>query len=221
MRRLLLNKRHNTIPKKIHLATYSNADSVISDQFRTIRTNLKFLMEEKKNRVFLITSPGVSEGKSTTVANLAVSIAQQKEKVLLIDANLRDPIIDRIFKIQNIIGLTDVLNGVTTLKQAISRTDIGKLDILTSGSEVSNPTEILGSRDMETILNDVSTMYDIVLIDSPTILKSTETRVLANQCDGAVLVLNRGKTEMEKAVETKRVLDLAHANLLGVILNEK
>lgn len=178
-------------------------------------------MEEKKNRVFLITSPGVSEGKSTTVANLAVSIAQQKEKVLLIDANLRDPIIDRIFKIQNIIGLTDVLNGVTTLKQAISRTDIGKLDILTSGSEVSNPTEILGSRDMETILNDVSTMYDIVLIDSPTILKSTETRVLANQCDGAVLVLNRGKTEMEKAVETKRVLDLAHANLLGVILNEK
>nr|WP_306798551.1 CpsD/CapB family tyrosine-protein kinase [Oceanobacillus saliphilus] len=218
---MVLNKRLPKKHKKIQLVTYLNADSVIADQFRTIRTNLKFLMEEKKSRVFLITSPGENEGKSTTVANLAVSIAQQKEKVLLIDANLRNSMLHQVFKIQNQTGLTDVLKGAISLKQAITFTDIGKLDILTSGPDVSNPTEILGSNDMASLLHDVADMYDIVLIDSPTILKSTETRVLANQCDGAVLVLHRGKTEMDKAVEAKRILDLAHANLLGVIINEK
>ncbi|AXI10788.1 polysaccharide biosynthesis tyrosine autokinase [Oceanobacillus sp. 143] len=218
---MILNKRKSVDNRKIHLITYSNADSVISDQFRTIRTNIKFLMDEKKNSVFLITSPGIGEGKSTTAANLAVSIAQQKESVLLIDANLREPIIQNIFQISNETGLTNVLEGNTLLKQAISRTDIKNVDVLTSGSSVLNPTEILGSDAMMNLLNEASARYNVVLIDSPTILRSTETRVLANQCEGVVLVLEHGKTELESAIESKRILELAHANLLGVIINDK
>ncbi|RDW22415.1 tyrosine protein kinase [Oceanobacillus arenosus] len=218
---MIFNKRKSVDNRKIHLITYSNADSVISDQFRTIRTNIKFLMDEKKNSVFLITSPGVGEGKSTTAANLAVSIAQQKDSVLLIDANLREPVIQDIFQISNETGLTNVLEGSAILDQAISRTDIKNLDVLTSGTSVLNPTEILGSDVMMNLLNEASTRYNVVLIDSPTILSSTETRVLANQCEGVVLVLEHGKTELENAIESKRILELAHANLLGVIINDK
>lgn len=193
---------------------------MISDEFRTIRTNLKFLMEDQKNRIFLVTSPNSEEGKSTIIANLAVSLAQQKDKVLLMDANLRDPVIHQVFKTSNQSGLADILKNKASLQQAITLTDIAHLDLLTSGSDVSNPTELLGSKEMEMLLEEVTSLYDIVLIDSPAILKFTETRVLANKCEGTVLVLNRGRTEMKKVYETKRVLDLAQVNLMGFIFNE-
>ncbi|MEC5424019.1 CpsD/CapB family tyrosine-protein kinase [Virgibacillus sp. C22-A2] len=218
----MLNKRSKADSvKKRHLITHSSADSIISDQFRTIRTNIKFLSEEKRKRTFLVTSPGIGEGKSTTTANLAVSVAQQKDKVLLVDTNLREPIIHRIFKISNEVGLTDILTEKATFDEAIHKTGIGKLDILTSGSAVSSPAEVLGNEIMAKLLNGVKTAYDMVLIDSPTILKSTETRLLANQCDGVILVVNRGKTILEKAVEARKILKLSRSDLVGVIINEK
>lgn len=201
--------------------TYSNPDSMISDQFRAIRTNIKFITEKKKNRLFIITSPSGGEGKSTTTANLAVSMAQQKEKILLIDANLRDPIIHDIFKIPNHLGLTGILTGKVCLDNAIQPTEIGNLEVLTSGAALFNPAELLGNEQMTSLLKTVADMYDIVLIDSPPILDSTEARILANQCDGVILVVNRGKTELEKLVESRRVLELAHSRLVGAIMNEK
>lgn len=220
---MVLNKRKlgNRL-KKRHLITYSNADSIISDQFRTIRTNIKFLSKGDSDRVFLITSPGRGEGKSAITANLAVSMAQQKEKVLLIDANLREAVIHSIFKLSNEVGLTNVLTGKAMLDDSIYRTGIGKLEILTSGTAQNyhNPAEVLGNDRMITILNEVARAYDIVLIDAPTVLKSTETRVLANQCDGVVLVLNRGKTLLEKADEARRVLELSQSKLVGAIINK-
>jgi capsular exopolysaccharide synthesis family protein len=216
---LMIKKAANV--KKRHLVTYSNPDSKISDQFRTIRSNLQFLTEETNNRTFVITSTNKSEGKSTSTANLAVSMAQQSEKVLLIDASLREPIIHTIFKIPNELGLTDILSGKISFENTVQRTEIGKLDILTSGSYSSKPAELLGSEEMATLLQMAAASYDIVLIDSPSVLEYTETRVLANQCDGVVVVINRGKTALEKAVEAKRVLELAQANLVGAIINEK
>ncbi|MFZ3577251.1 CpsD/CapB family tyrosine-protein kinase [Virgibacillus sp. DJP39] len=216
----LTRGRQKAINKK-HLITYSHPDSKVSDQFRAIRTNISFLTEEKRNRLFIITSPGDGEGKSTITANLAVSMAQQKERILLIDASLRDPIIHDIFKIPNDIGLTSILSGKANLEGAVQELGIGRLEILTSGSTTFNPSELLGNTRMTELLRTVADTYDIVLIDSSPLLTSTETRVLANQCDGVVLVLNRGKTEVEKTIESRRVLDLAHANLVGAIINEK
>ncbi|PAV31561.1 tyrosine protein kinase [Virgibacillus profundi] len=220
---MTLNKKsHGHALKKRHLVTYSNPDSIISDQFRTIRTNITFLTAENQNKVILVTSPGKREGKSTTTANLAVSMAGQKERVLLIDASIREPAIHRIFKVQNETGLTDVLTYKATLEEVICKPGIGKLDILPSGSTSShNPAELLGSDTMENLLTEVTKEYDIVLIDSPTVLKSTETRVLANQCDGVVLVVSRGKTSIEKAVEARKILALSKSKLVGTIMNEK
>lgn len=206
---------------KRNLITYSNSDSIISDQFRMIRANIKFLPGERKNRIFLITSSGKGDGKSTITANLAVSMAQQNEKLLLIDTNLREPVIHDIFNIPNRVGLTDVLTKKATFDEVIYKTGIGKLDILTSGSTLFNPTELLGNEIMTSLMNAVTNIYSVVLIDSPTVLESTEARVLANQCDGVVLVLNRKKTTLEKTAEARRVLELAHAKLVGAIIIEK
>lgn len=214
-------RRANANSSPETLITYFNPDSIISDQFRMIRTNIMFLPSDRKNRIFLITSPSREEGKSTTTANLAVSLAQQKEKVLLIDANLRNPSIHSIFKISNEIGLTDLLTEKASFIESIHETGIGNLDVLTSGSTLLNPAELLGNELMTNLLNATVNNYEIVLIDSPTILESTETRVLANQCDGVVLVLNRGKTKLKEAAEARKLLELAHANLVGAIINEK
>ncbi len=205
--------------KKRQLITYSHPESLISEQFREIRTNMKFI-NDSKNKVFLITSPKDGEGKSTTIANLAVSMTQQKEKILIIDANLREPVIHSIFKIPNDVGLTNVLTGKASIEDAIYKTEISRLDVLTSGSTSFNPAELLETKRMKDLLKSIAESYDIVLIDAPAVLKSTETRVLANQSDGVVLIMNRGKTEIEKAIETKKVLELAHAKIVGAILNE-
>ena len=221
-RQLGLSKRKNaTTLKKRNLVTYSYPDSLISDQFRTIRTNIQFLSKERKNRIFLLTSTGLREGKSTVTANLAISMAQQKERVLLIDANLREPIIHTIFKIPNGVGLTNLLMEQATLEEMVFKTEIGNLAILTSGSTSTNPAELLGNDRMSELMDEVANSYDIVLIDSPSVLHFTETRVLANQCDGVVLILNRGKTKPEKAIEAKRILELANAKLVGAIVNER
>ncbi|ASK63731.1 tyrosine protein kinase [Virgibacillus phasianinus] len=218
---MIFHKRGRTDSNKRHLITYSNPDSIVSDQFRAIRTNINFLTEKRKHRLFIITSPGEGEGKSTTTANLAVSMAHQKEKILLIDANLRNPIIHDVFKIPNELGLTSILTGKVRAESAIQQTDIGNLEIITSGATLFNPAELLGNEQMTTLLKTVADLYDIVLIDSPPVLDSTETRVLANQCDGVVIVLNRGKTAIEKTIESRRVLELAHSRLVGAIINEK
>lgn len=219
---MIFNRRAQVATlKKRNLITFSNPDSIISDQFRTIRTNIQFLTEGMKNRKFLITSTGKGEGKSTISANLAVSMAQQQKKILLIDANLRDAIIHSIFKLPNDIGLTNVLTKQVSPVDAVKQTEFGNLDILTSGTTSFNPLELLSNEIVKEMLDTLVKSYDIILIDSSSVLDFTESRVLANQCDGVVFVVNRGKTEIEKINEAKRVLELAHGKLVGVIMNEK
>lgn len=207
--------------KKIIKLSKSGPETITSDQFRMIRTNMKFLPGERENKIFLITSPGRKEGKSTTTANLAVSMAQQKDKVLLIDANIREPTIQKIFDIPSQVGLTDVLTNKRRFDEVVYPTGIGELDVLVSGSTFYNPAELLGNETMTYLLNLVVRMYNVVLIDAPSILKTTETRVLSNQCDGVILVLQRGKTKIDKIVEARRILDLSHGKLVGSIMNKR
>jgi capsular exopolysaccharide synthesis family protein len=206
--------------QKRTIITYSNPESIISEQFRMIHTNIKFSMGEQKSRIFLITSPSDDEGKSTTAVNLAVSIAQQKEKVLLIDANLRKPSLHSFFKISHTNGLTDVLTGVTSFEEAVNHTEIGRLDVLTSGLNPQNPVELLGSIRMKALLANALQTYDVILLDSNAVLDVTDTKLLAKQCDGVVLVIHIGKTKFEKAAEAKKVIEFAKANLIGVVMNQ-
>lgn len=221
MRQLGLNNRKKlAATKKRSLITYTYPDSIISEQFRMIQTNIKFSMAGEKSGTFLITSPSDGEGKSTTAANLAISMAQQKEKVLLIDANLRKPSLHSFFKTANTDGLTDVLNGKISLYDAVIHTEIGRLDLLSSGPIPYNPVELLGSMMMQELLKTALKSYNAILIDSNAILEVTDTKLLANQCDGVVLVIQNGKTKLEKAAEAKKVLEFARAKLVGVVLNQ-
>ncbi|WP_375088976.1 CpsD/CapB family tyrosine-protein kinase [Peribacillus sp. RS7] len=208
--------------KKRNLVAYSSPDSLISEQYRAIRTNIKFSSVSKKRNIIMITSPTSGEGKSTTAANLAVSMAQNKEKVLLIDANLRNPTIHSIFKIPNKTGLTNILSEYTasSLDNTVYRTGMGDLDVLTSGPIPFNPGEIMGVPIMKEFLVQCERNYDIVLIDSPSILEVTDTKILANYCNGIILVFNNGKTELKKALATKRILQFVEEKIVGVILNE-
>lgn len=212
-------RRATSTSQKRNLTVYSNPDSIIAEQFRTLRTNLHFMTGGKKSTL-LITSSSSFEGKSTAAANLAVSMAQQKEKVLLIDANLRDPNIHFVFKISNDKGLADVLTGMLELKDAVYQTEIGRLTILTSGQLDSNPAELLGSESMEKLFQQALQEYDVILIDSPPVLDVTDTKLLANKSDGVILVISEGKTGIEKATEAKKALEFAKAKIYGVILNE-
>jgi capsular exopolysaccharide synthesis family protein len=218
---MFLSKRKTSFANhKKNLIAYSNPDSIIAEQFRTIRTNIHFLTERGKKRVLLISSPGTGEGKSTTAANIAVSMAQQKEKVLIIDANLREPALHSIFKVSNSLGLTDVLTGKTIFEEAVQRTNIGRLEVLTSGSLPQNPTEILGSDKMNDLFRLALQEYNFILVDSSGVLEVSDTKVLANKCDGVILVVSEHLTKSNNAIETKKALEFAQAKLIGVIMNE-
>jgi capsular exopolysaccharide synthesis family protein len=218
---LLLNKRKSTKSnQKRNLIAFSHPDSILAENFRGIRTNIRFLKGKGKKSTLLITSPTSGEGKSTIVANLAVSMAQQKEKVLLIDANLRDPLQHFIFRTPNSEGLTEVLTGKMSFSDAVFQTEIGRLDILSSGALPHNPTELIGSDMMGDFLLERLKDYDVILLDSPGILEVSDAKILAGKCDGVILVVGEGKTEVSKVIESKKDLEFAKANIMGVIVNE-
>ncbi|WML47795.1 CpsD/CapB family tyrosine-protein kinase [Neobacillus sp. PS3-34] len=215
----MLNRKNVASSKSRTLVAYSHPESVLSEQYNMIHANIKFAMNDKNSRTFLITSPSNGEGKTTVAANLAVSMAQQNEKVLLIDANLRNPYLHSIFNISNSIGLTNVLTGSALLEEVIYHTEIRRLDILPSGLATNNPVELLGSKLMDELLNNASQRYDVVLIDSHSVLEIIDTKLLANHCDGVVLVIKKGKTNSGKAKDAKKVLEFAKAKIVGAVLN--
>lgn len=203
------------------LVTYRDPSSKISEEYRTIRTNLKFTPTNKKYQSLVVTSPSQGEGKSSIVANLGVSLSQQGEKVLIVDANLRRPSMHSVFKVDNSVGLTSFLNRNSTLEMTIQRTGIGRLDLLTSGPIPKNPAELLDSVKMNELMDTVIENYDVILYDTAPVLEVTDTNIFASRCDGVILVLVYGRTENELAIESKRVLEQSKARIIGTVLNEK
>lgn len=203
------------------LISMTNPKSPIAEQFRTIRTNILFSSVDKELQTIIVTSSGPGEGKSTTTANLAVVFAQQGKRVLLIDADLRKPTVHYTFRTENHVGLSNVLTRQLTLEEAVSITAQEKLWVLSSGPIPPNPSEILGSRGMQALIEQAKDEYDVIVIDTPPVLAVTDAQVLANQADGVVLVVSSGKTERESAKKAKELLESAKAKILGVVLNNK
>ncbi len=194
---------------------------MISEQYRTIRTNIQFSSLEKAYRTLIITSPGFGEGKTTTTANLGVVMAQQGKKILIVDADLRKPMMHFIFKTENTTGLTNVLIQQTSLQEAIRKTKIEKLDILPSGPIPPNPAELLSSVSMKELMEQALEEYDVILFDSPPVNAVADTQILSNSGDGVVLVVNSGKTKRDSGIKALESLNSAKAKLLGVVLNNK
>lgn len=217
---MLRKKNQSNIASNIrHLITKFNPKSPISEQYRTIRTNLQFASVDEELRSILVTSSGPAEGKSSTTANLAVVYAQQGKRVLLIDADLRKPTMHYTFRLDNLRGLSNVLVGENTLEEVVNQTDVETLDVMTCGPIPPNPSELLASRKMETLLKEAKLSYDMVIFDTPPVLAVTDAQILANIVDGTVLVVRSGKTEIEASQKSKEALAPAKAKLLGVVLN--
>jgi capsular exopolysaccharide synthesis family protein len=217
---ILSNRKDGMGKKKRNIVAYSHPESVLSEQFRMIHTNINFLMSEQKDQTFIVTSPNGEEGKSTIITNLAVSMAQQKKKILLIDTNLRNPALHSFFNISNKAGLTDVLTGRKSFSEVIYHTEVCRLDFLPSGHISYNPVELLGSLALKDLLKKAKESYDFILMDSTSILDVPDTKLLANVSDGVILVVQNSKTKQGRAVEAKKVIEFAKARLVGVILNQ-
>ncbi|RJS62551.1 capsular biosynthesis protein [Bacillus sp. PK3_68] len=195
--------------------------SPISEQYRTIRTNILFSAVDQEIRSLLVTSAGPGEGKSTTAANLAIVFAQQGKKVLLVDADMRKPTMHYTFNFMNTVGLTNVLAKQKSLAAAVKETTVQDLAVLLSGPIPPNPAELLGSRMMAEFLKEAYRSYETIIFDTPPVLAVTDAQVLANQCDGTLLVINSGKTEADGAIKAKELLQAAKAKPLGVVLNNR
>ncbi len=204
-----------------NLTSYYFPKSVISEEFRKARTTLQFTSKHKEVQSMLITSTGYSEGKTTCLINLGVSLSQLGKKVLIVDTDLRKPTLHETFNQKAEIGLVSVIKGQSTLEEAICHTGIKTLDILPCGPIPSYPAEMLSSQTMKRLMRQLKTMYDYILYDTPPVLEVTDTSILANQCDGTILVTRSGKYSYKKILEAKKVLELSEGKLLGSILNRK
>lgn len=207
--------------KMRHIITNLNPKSPISEQYRTIRTNLQFASVDDALTSLLVTSSGTSEGKSLTTANIAVTYAQQGLRTLLVDADLRKPTVHYTFRLDNIKGLSNVLVGESLLDEAVSTTDVLNLEVMTAGPIPPNPSELLGSRKMREMFQRATQQYDIVIFDTPPVLAVTDAQILADLVDGSILVVRSEQTEYEAAEKAVAALKPARAKLLGTILNDR
>lgn len=209
------------LDSKRKLIAKFNPKSPISEQFRTIRTNIQFSAVDEEVRSIMVTSSGPGEGKSTTAANLAIVFAQQGKTVLLVDADLRKPTVHYTFNLPNTFGMTNVLTKRMDLKEAVVETDEKNLFVLSSGPIPPNPAELLGSKSMTEVFERFYEEFDIIVMDTPPVLAVTDAQILSNKCDGTILVVSSGKTGTEQAIKAKELLNAASCNLLGVVLNNK
>lgn len=192
--------------------------SVEAESYRILRTNIMYSSFDKEIKRILVTSSEPGEGKSTTSGNLALAFAQDEKKVILIDCDLRKPSLHKKFRISNNRGLSDVIIDRDKLNKCIQkRTEY--LDILTAGKIPPNPSEMLGSKAMSSLLDELSNVYDVIILDSPPVLAVTDAQILSTKVDGVVLVVRAEKTKKDTVLAAKGVLDKVNANILGTVLN--
>jgi len=202
------------------LVTVSMPRSPISEAYRTLRTNLEFSSLDKPIRTMVVTSPGPDEGKSTTLANLAVTLAQGERTVILVDCDLRRPTQHEIFDLQNGVGLTTMMvEDEAMTEPPLQETVVPGLWLLPSGPLPPNPSELLGSRRMGEIIAVLTKRADMVLFDAPPIIAVTDAAVLASKVDGVLMVINAGGTKRDHAQKAKALLDKVNAHLVGAVLN--
>ncbi len=205
-----------------NIITYSDPKSVISEEFRAIRTSMQYSNLDKKIKTILVTSTTKNEGKTTTTSNLAVSFAKvDNKKVLVIDCDLRNPSIHKAFGISNIKGLSDLLIEGKSILNYIKPTQIENLHIITAGAVPPNPAEVLASNAMQEFIKTIKEEYDYVFIDTPPIGMVTDAGILASFIDGTVLVVRSEMVDINKVQESKKKLNSVNANILGAILNRK
>ena len=201
------------------LVTLSDPRSPVSEAYRTLRTNLDFAGLDQRLKTLVITSAGVGEGKSTTLANLAVVSAQAGRRVVLVDADLRRPTLHDLFGLDNERGLTTAMMDEAALAALpLKTTAVEGLEVLTSGPLPPNPAEVMGSRRMAEVIAALAEQADQVFFDTPPVVAVTDAAVLATKVDGVLLVIGAGKTRRDVARTAVQRLQQINARLVGTVL---
>lgn len=204
--------------QKRPLIVHADPRSPRAESFRTLRTNLQFLDVEGGQRIFVVSSAGPGEGKSTTTANLAIALAETGARVALIDGDLRLPRVAEYMGVEGGVGLTDVLIGRIGVADALQKWGRNELYVLTSGRIPPNPSELLGSAAMSQMLGSLGEYFDYVLIDAPPLLLVTDAAVLGKKTRGVILVAASGKTKKQELTGAVRTLTTAGVPLLGTVV---
>jgi succinoglycan biosynthesis transport protein ExoP len=194
--------------------------SPVTESFRTIRSNLKFAHLDSPLHTMMVTSAGAGEGKSFTATNLAIVLAQAGVNTLLVDADLRRPTLHRIFGIPRTPGLTTVLTGETPLREAIQATDVANLYIIPSGPVPPNPAELLESKRMRQLIEEMKEIAEIVIFDTPPALVVTDAVVLSPRMDAMILVIEQGRVTSRAIAEIRRMVEQARGKIAGAVFNK-
>lgn len=201
------------------VVTQHDPKSPISEAYRTLRTNFQLATIQKRPKSILVTSAVPGEGKTTTAVNMGVTFADSGFKVLLVDTDLRRPHVHHVLKMQRGPGLADVLRAGTDYQPHIRPTRIKNLWIISSGHVPPNPSELIGSQRMRTVMQNMSTQFDLVICDAPSVLVVTDPVLLATYVDSVVLVVSADNARRDTIMRAKKHMETAQANLAGVVLN--
>ncbi len=198
--------------------SFGGERSATVEAFRALRTNLQFLQVDDPPRVLVVTCSQSGDGKSTTASNLAVALAQWGKSVALVDGDLRHPDLHNLFRLDNSLGLSNVVAGQDGLEDALQATEFGGLFILTSGSLPPNPGEILGSSSAANLLTELRSRFDYVIVDSSPLLEVADGAILAADADGVLIVARVGATRRDQLALAVRRLQNVGAPILGAVL---
>ena len=202
------------------IISIKNPKSPIAEAYRGIRTSIEFSNLDKNLQVITVTSSMQNEGKSTVLANLAVSFANLDKKVLIMEGDLRNPSVHRMFNISNIKGLTDILLQNKVFADCVHCTDVKNLHVLTCGAIPPNPSEMLSSKKIRDFIESLREYYDYIFIDAPPIGIVTDAGIISTYTDGCIFVVGAGEADIEMAKVSKERLEKVGANILGVVLNK-
>lgn len=211
-------QRNKETTNPVALITLMDKSSPISEQYRTIRTNIRFASSsDNEIKTLVITSSGPGEGKSTTSANLSVVFANSGQRVLLVDADLRKPTVHKTFNLLNNTGFSNLLSTKESIENVVQSTVVPNLDILTSGPKAPNPSELLGSARMEQVLQELRNKYDFVIFDMPPIVAVTDAQIMASKADGTLMVIREDVSRKESLYKARDLLGMVNANVLGAV----
>lgn len=207
------------IPQNVSSLLEEGPDSPHAEAYRVLRTNVLFSRKSEDITTMTVVSGGAGEGKSTTIFNLATIFAQNNNKVLVVDSDLRRPSLHKIIGVSNANGLTNYLMNDIRLDEVIQTTKLATLDFLPSGKLPSSSLGILNSPQMKTFVKDVKSRYDFVFFDSPPIMGVSDASILASEVDMALLIIQYRKYPQAMTVRAKQMVEKVGGNLLGVVLN--
>ena len=196
-----------------------NSNFMVREAYKSLRTNIQFLLRKKTCKKLCVVSGTAGEGKSITTLNLAISIAESGQRVLLIDADMRLPTLGRLLVEKMNPGLSNLLAGLSTPEQVIHKDVYPNMDVIFAGDIPPNPSELLGSEETGEILESLSANYDYILVDTPPVGVVTDACALAQHLDGVLLLVRRGHAKKEEVRQSVRKLQMAGARVLGYILN--